>query len=41
MDMVVEGSVAVDKYGGRLGKRRGYGDMEIDILIKQRSNGKT
>jgi 5-formyltetrahydrofolate cyclo-ligase len=39
VDMVVEGSVAVDKYGGRLGKGRGYGDREIDILIKQRSIG--
>jgi len=39
VDMVVEGSVAVDKYGGRLGKGRGYGDMEIDILMKQGSIG--
>jgi len=32
VDMVVEGSVAVDKYGGRLGKGGGYGDMEIEYL---------
>ena len=32
IDMVVEGSVAVDKYGGRLGKGGGYGDMEISYL---------
>ena len=32
IDMVVEGSVAVDMYGGRLGKGGGYGDMEISYL---------
>ncbi len=32
VDMVVEGSVAVDKYGGRLGKGGGYGDIEISNL---------
>ena len=32
IDMVIEGSVAVDKYGGRLGKGGGYGDMEISYL---------
>jgi 5-formyltetrahydrofolate cyclo-ligase len=32
IDMVVEGSVAVDIYGGRLGKGGGYGDMEISYL---------
>lgn len=32
VDMVVEGSVAVDIYGGRLGKGGGYGDMEISYL---------
>jgi len=32
IDMVVEGSVAVDKHGGRLGKGGGYGDMEISNL---------
>ena len=32
IDMVVEGSVAVDMHGGRLGKGGGYGDMEISFL---------
>jgi 5-formyltetrahydrofolate cyclo-ligase len=32
IDMVVEGSVAVDMHGGRLGKGGGYGDMEISYL---------
>jgi 5-formyltetrahydrofolate cyclo-ligase len=32
VDMVVEGSVAVDKIGGRLGKGGGYGDREIEYL---------
>ena len=32
IDMVVEGSVAVDICGGRLGKGRGYGDIEISYL---------
>jgi 5-formyltetrahydrofolate cyclo-ligase len=31
-DLIVEGSVAVDLHGHRLGKGHGYGDMEIDIL---------
>ena len=30
--MVIEGSVAVDIYGERLGKGGGYGDMEISYL---------
>lgn len=30
VDLVVEGSVAVDKTGGRLGKGGGYGDREIE-----------
>jgi 5-formyltetrahydrofolate cyclo-ligase len=34
IDMVVEGCVAVDKYGGRLGKGGGYGDIEISHLKK-------
>jgi 5-formyltetrahydrofolate cyclo-ligase len=34
VDMVVEGSVAVDKYGGRLGKGGGYGDVEMEHLKK-------
>jgi 5-formyltetrahydrofolate cyclo-ligase len=33
VDMVVEGSVAVDINGGRLGKGGGYGDMEISYLF--------
>ena len=37
VDMVVEGSVAVDKYGGRLGKGGGYGDREIEFLRKNNS----
>ncbi len=32
IDMVIEGSVAVDMYGGRLGKGGGYGDIEISYL---------
>ena len=36
IDMVVEGSVAVDMYGGRLGKGGGYGDMEISYLKKNK-----
>ncbi len=35
--MVVEGSVAVDKCGGRLGKGGGYGDMEISNLQYQKA----
>jgi len=31
-DLVVEGSVAVDIHGHRLGKGHGYGDMEIETL---------
>ncbi|MEM1552944.1 MAG: 5-formyltetrahydrofolate cyclo-ligase [Candidatus Bathyarchaeia archaeon] len=31
-DLIVEGSVAVDLRGHRLGKGRGYGDVEIEIL---------
>ncbi|MGQ9530307.1 MAG: 5-formyltetrahydrofolate cyclo-ligase [Candidatus Bathycorpusculaceae bacterium] len=31
-DLIVEGSVAVDKCGHRLGKGHGYGDVEICIL---------
>ena len=31
-DLIVEGSVAVDTYGRRLGKGHGYGDAEICIL---------
>lgn len=31
-DLVVQGSVAVDMYGHRLGKGHGYGDLEIKTL---------
>jgi 5-formyltetrahydrofolate cyclo-ligase len=34
IDLIVEGSVAVDLKGGRLGKGEGYGDKEYDILSK-------
>jgi len=33
-DLIVEGSVAVDLHGHRLGKGLGYGDVEISILKK-------
>lgn len=33
VDLVVEGSVAVDLSGGRLGKGGGYGDQEIEHLL--------
>ena len=31
-DLIVQGSVAVDRHGHRLGKGRGYGDTEIKAL---------
>jgi len=34
-DLIVEGSVAVDLQGHRLGKGHGYGDMEITILKRK------
>lgn len=37
VDLVVEGSVAVDLSGGRLGKGGGYGDQEIDHLLNEKS----
>lgn len=37
VDLVVEGSVAVDKNGKRLGKGGGYADIEISELLKQKS----
>lgn len=33
-DLIIEGSVAVDLHGHRLGKGRGYGDLEISLLKK-------
>jgi 5-formyltetrahydrofolate cyclo-ligase len=35
IDLIVEGSVAVDIYGGRLGKGEGYGDKEYDMLSRK------
>ncbi len=32
VDLIVEGSVAVDKNGGRVGKGGGFGDLEFAIL---------
>ncbi len=37
VDLVVEGSVAVDMFGDRLGKGKGYGDTEISHLFKEKS----
>ncbi|MEM2937294.1 MAG: 5-formyltetrahydrofolate cyclo-ligase [Candidatus Bathyarchaeia archaeon] len=34
-DLIVEGSVAVDPQGYRLGKGHGYGDLEIEILKRR------
>lgn len=36
VDMIVEGSVGVDLKGHRIGKGKGYGDREINELIKQK-----
>ena len=32
VDLIVEGSVAVDRKGGRIGKGGGFGDLEVAIL---------
>lgn len=37
VDMVIEGSVAVDLSGRRLGKGGGYGDQEISHLLREKS----
>jgi 5-formyltetrahydrofolate cyclo-ligase len=37
VDLVVEGSVAVDKCGNRLGKGGGYGDREISHLLEEKA----
>jgi 5-formyltetrahydrofolate cyclo-ligase len=37
VDIVIEGSVAVDLEGNRLGKGGGYGDMEISHLYHQKA----
>lgn len=34
LDLIVEGSVAVDLWGGRLGKGEGYGELEYAILAE-------
>jgi len=34
VDLVVEGSVAVDRKGGRLGKGGGFGDLEVAVLLE-------
>ncbi|KYK30255.1 MAG: hypothetical protein AYK19_04755 [Theionarchaea archaeon DG-70-1] len=39
VDLVVQGAVAVDRIGGRLGKGGGYGDKEIAELKKHRKGG--
>ncbi|WP_042706826.1 5-formyltetrahydrofolate cyclo-ligase [Methanobrevibacter wolinii] len=42
IDLVIEGSVAVDKKGHRIGKGKGYGDREIcDLYEKSLINSKT
>lgn len=35
IDMVVEGSVGVDRLGNRIGKGKGFADMEIEDLFKK------
>jgi 5-formyltetrahydrofolate cyclo-ligase len=41
IDLVVQGAVAVDYMGGRLGKGGGYGDKEISLLkTHKKMNGK-
>ncbi len=37
-DLIVTGSVAVDKDGNRLGKGRGYGDREIEMIQEKFGN---
>ncbi len=37
VDLVIEGSVAVDLSGNRLGKGGGYGDMEISHLFEEKA----
>lgn len=34
IDLIVEGSVAVNRWGERLGKGEGYGDLEFGILVE-------
>lgn len=35
IDMLVEGSVGVDRLGNRIGKGKGYGDREIEDLFRK------
>lgn len=35
IDLFVQGSVAIDKFGNRLGKGSGYGDKEWEYLLKR------
>lgn len=35
IDLLVQGSVAVDRFGNRIGKGRGYGDREWEYLLKR------
>ena len=35
IDMIVEGSVGVDRFGNRIGKGKGFADREIDDLFKK------
>lgn len=37
LDLVIEGSVAVDLKGNRLGKGGGYGDVEINHLFEEKA----
>ena len=36
VDLLVEGSVAVDREGHRIGKGKGYGDREIADLLERK-----
>ena len=35
VDLIVQGSVAVDRFGNRLGKGKGYGDQEVAYLREE------
>ncbi len=35
IDLFIQGSVAVDRSGNRVGKGKGYGDREFDILLEK------
>ncbi|MEM0358987.1 MAG: 5-formyltetrahydrofolate cyclo-ligase [Candidatus Hadarchaeales archaeon] len=40
IDLMVEGSVAVDPFGGRVGKGGGFGDLEFAILLETGAIGR-